>query len=106
MSIIPARSRPRAASRVTTPSARGAAETAAFEPVNRARKPGLARGPSQRSISAASRWSADRSNVHCLSEYFRAMEPCQTAPNASAADIVMVRCNGANSTWALGKRTG
>ena len=54
--------------------------------MNRARKPGLARGPSQRSSSATSRWSADRSNVHCLSEYFRAIEPCQTAPSASAAD--------------------
>ena len=61
---------------------------------------------SQRSRSAASRWSAERSKAHCLSEYFRAIEPCQTAPNASAADTVMIRCNGANSTWALGKRTG
>ena len=63
MSITPARRRPRAASRVTTASASGAAATAEFEPVNRARKPGLARGPSQRSRSAASKMV--RGQIEC-----------------------------------------
>ena len=41
-----------------------------------------------------------------LSEYLRVIEPCQAEPKASAEETVTVRCDGANSTWAFGKRSG
>ncbi len=111
------RRRPCAARRATAASGRGV--TAAADPklVRRAKNPGLARGPSQRSRSAVSRRSAARSKVHCGrgvalepagigAASFLDIVPCQLAPSASAADNVIVCCAGENSTCALSKRTG
>src|SRR5580658_7286525 len=66
----------------------------------RSRKLSRQRGLSQRSTSAADRWSAESVKSHPLASR-RSNEPLQSAPNAIADDTAMWRESGFQSAWAL-----